>query len=330
MSVAALEANKVQSLPKLDPARMELTNALLKLLSSGMDAEIAVDIPNMKAFVAENGLAFALLSETGACMLGSDESVDHACEVLDAGDAILQQVEERLGIDIEPVATHPAAQTAFGSEDAIVLHLAHGAQTLLLAIHSDADQRSRWIETAAIVTIDLTSVPVPLTIEFEAAKLPVAEASQIDGGDMLLLPRKLLATWHGGEEYPARHGVVDLIAMTLQPKGTYHDEEESGMSDDETANTQTAFRVPVTVRLPAQYVDATTLAALQAGGSLQLGPVVQGLPVELLVGGRRIASGEIVEIGENFAVLIDERKSSPVNAETTGDIDLSTPISEGA
>jgi flagellar motor switch protein FliM len=70
------------------------------------------------------------------------------------------------------------------------------------------------------------------------------------------------------------------------------------------------FTVPVTLRLPEQAVDAATLAALTPGMVIPLSPLVQGLQVDLLVGGRRIARGEIVEMGASFAVHVDESFSS--------------------
>ena len=79
---------------------------------------------------------------------------------------------------------------------------------------------------------------------------------------------------------------------------------------DTPENTAPAFSVPVTVRLPVQHFDAATLGALREGSSLPIVPLTQGLQVELLVGGRKIATGSIAEIGDSFAVVIDSKVSA--------------------
>jgi flagellar motor switch/type III secretory pathway protein FliN len=326
MNSSAATARSVENIPKLDSARMDVTNALLKLLSRDLNTCVAHHFPEMRAFTTNDGFAFALLSASGVCMLGDDHSVDHACSVLDAGDAMLRAVEERLETRIEPVAIYPQTKSLFACDEAIILNVAGGDLTLLLAVNPDADQRAAWIEAAEFVRPDHSRIPVALSVEFEAAKLPVADAAAIEGGDMLLLPRKALATWQAAGDHPLGHGVIDLIAMAVRMSATY-EQKERGMTDDDATDPATAFQVPVTIRLPTQYINAADYAGLRAGGSLQLGPLVHGLPVELLVGGRRIGTGEIVEIGENFAVLIDERDAPKVATETTGEVDLRSPAS---
>ncbi len=335
MNAATLAMRKVDSLRKLDPARVQLTDALLKLLSGEMEIAVTGEVPAIRAFVTDDGLAFAILSATGRCMLADDDSVDHACDVLDAADPVLRHVETRLGIAIEPTAICAAAQTAFNSDNAVIIRIGHEDLALLLAIDPDDEQRARWIAAADAASPDTAAVPVAVNVEFEAAKLSLADAAGIAGGDMLLLPRSAKAVWHDPARNSPGHAIVDLAEMILRPGGAYYDEEESGMNDELGQGANPGFQVPVTVRLPTQYVAATTLAALHAGSSLQLGPLVQGLAVELLVGGRPIATGEIVEVGENFAILIDERMAPPVAAavtasnETTGEVDLRSLSDDG-
>jgi flagellar motor switch/type III secretory pathway protein FliN len=335
MSATKLAMRNAQSLKKLDPAKVGLTNAVLKLLSGEMNVVIASNIPDAKVFVADEHMAFAILSKNGNCILGSDESVDHTCDVLDAADSMLCYAEKALGIMITPVAVRPTLQSAFCVDDALILRISDREKTLLLAMRPDAEQSARWIEAARSTAPDLSAMPVPVSIEFEATKLPVADTARIEGGDMLLLPRCVKALWQSALPSTAqlpRNAVIDLRNMTLKFGGAYYDEVETGMSDDntddDTKETSASFNVPITIRLPTQYVDAATLAGLHEGSSLQLGPLVQGLPVELLVGSRRIAAGEIVEVGENFAVLIEKGGApQPIAAstETAGEVDLRSP-----
>jgi flagellar motor switch/type III secretory pathway protein FliN len=82
--------------------------------------------------------------------------------------------------------------------------------------------------------------------------------------------------------------------------------------------------VPVTVRLPAQHFGAAALAALGQGSTLPLAPLTQGLQVELLVGGRKIAEGEIVEIGDNFGILIAQTAGVSKPAQPHGSTEIPT------
>ena len=66
-----------------------------------------------------------------------------------------------------------------------------------------------------------------------------------------------------------------------------------------------ALRVPVSVRLPDQSLTIEELGKLRAGLAVPVGQVSAGMMVELLVAGRVIAKGELVRLGEQFAVHID-------------------------
>ncbi len=318
MNAATLSARPLQSLKALDPARMQATDAALQLLAAQAgSARVAAngDVPDVTAFVVDDRTAFTVISD--AIPMPPDQpDVDRACAALDAADALLGHVEGALDIKLDPVATAPASNSAFADPEALLLHLSDDRLTLTLAIVPDAEQTAAWVDSAKTVPVDPATVPVALSVEFEAAKLAVADAGAIGGGDLLLLPRQANASWRAASSAGAAQiAAIDLATMRLGAGTPNYDEEDSGMDEDDGPDTQGGFTVPVTVRLPLQHVTAAKLAGLQAGGSLDLGPLTQGLAVELLVGGRRIASGEIVEIGDRFAVLIDERAPSASNEE---------------
>ncbi len=77
------------------------------------------------------------------------------------------------------------------------------------------------------------------------------------------------------------------------------------MDSSEAAGGTLSLTVPVTVRLPAIGVAAAELATLAEGGTVRLMPLAEGLEVELLVAGRPIATGELVRLGDDFAVLVE-------------------------
>jgi flagellar motor switch/type III secretory pathway protein FliN len=73
----------------------------------------------------------------------------------------------------------------------------------------------------------------------------------------------------------------------------------------------------LTIRLPDRMTSAASLSSLAPGTTLALGPLTEGMPVELRVADRLLARGELVQLGDRFAVLIESRAdiADPVTAE---------------
>jgi flagellar motor switch/type III secretory pathway protein FliN len=194
-----------------------------------------------------------------------------------------------------------------------VFSLSDGDQSVLFAVMADAETAQSWADRAEAMPVDLANILVPVKLSCIAARLAVEDAAGIGAGDLLLLPRRLPAT------LATANGQIEqghfLTATGNWRMGGFAEAEDQ-MADDndglESGDVSggNGFTVPVTLQLPEQAVDAATLAALAPGMVIPLSPLVQGLQVELLVGSRRIARGEIVEMGENFAVHIDESFSS--------------------
>lgn len=64
--------------------------------------------------------------------------------------------------------------------------------------------------------------------------------------------------------------------------------------------------VPVTIHLADIAVTQADLERMAQSGTFDLGAVSEGLSARLSVGGRSIGSGEIVRLGDRFAVLLDQ------------------------
>lgn len=65
------------------------------------------------------------------------------------------------------------------------------------------------------------------------------------------------------------------------------------------------FTVPLAVVLEESHVPLARLQALQQGAVLPLGASAGAIGVRVLAGGRPIASGTLVAVGEGYGVLID-------------------------
>ncbi len=337
MSSASVAVHSVSSLKKIDPAKAELTNAVLQLLGGsqrthGILVSATNDLTDAKVFTAGKTCAFSVLDKNGNCQIGLQADVDHALDVLDYADALLKYAEHALKIKLEPDGLATTEQSAFANDDAIILILQNNDMSLHIALIADGSQHADWLAAAALVRPDPHDIACVIGIEFQAARLPVADAAGIENGDMLLLPQKAPATWFLQTATPSskrRSAVFDLSESTLQITNQLYDQEEIGMADDEhrqdaptpeQENIAAAFTVPLTVRLPVQHFDAATLGALREGSTLPLVPLTQGLQVELLVGGRKIATGSIAEIGDNFAVMIEGKEAALPQDEDTQEI----------
>jgi len=254
---------------------------------------------------SEDGPWLSMARVSGEGVVLHPERLDGIVAALDASDALLSHIEHRLNVAIEPVTTRlkldqPVifiAITAFSAEDPS----ADSALTLALPI------------ALAAALPSLASLPLAAAIrlgcriEISAPPLSVSEASGIAEGDLLILHG---GTWRmkigapGHANFDASldplSGQAKLLTGDSTRGPTMNDD---GQSDFEARIRQ--FRVPVSVRLPDVPLTVETLSGLAPGATLDVGPVTAGLSVEIIVGGCAIAQGELVRLGERFAVLVD-------------------------
>ena len=82
---------------------------------------------------------------------------------------------------------------------------------------------------------------------------------------------------------------------------------EPGAIQDANGNASAGFSVPISIRLPNRVTSASELSAMRPGTTLNIGAVTKGLPVCILVGDQEIARGELVQVGDQFAVMIEQK-----------------------
>ena len=73
-----------------------------------------------------------------------------------------------------------------------------------------------------------------------------------------------------------------------------------------SAQSLSGLTVPVAVHLADIAVSQADLAGMAETGTLDIGAVSEGLRVALSIGGRPIGHGEIVRVGDRFAVLLEQ------------------------
>ncbi len=310
-----IEAQAVTALPVADSVDVAITAALCRLLG---DDEHGYAVrrcdglsPPCAFFVTESGLAFCPVDDRCIPLIANIADLAVTCSVLDDADDMLRFVENILSVSLEPLGETIDANKLTG----LCFHITGPTGAMLLAVQSDQKAAAFWTDCANAVDINDATLPVVIALSFTAAMLSIADASGIAGGDLLLLPPSAPMQF-GGTALPL-NGVFSIYSGTFivtdQPITLHQGQSMTNLKDDTEDAGSTPlqrFDVPVSIRLPDQLISAATLAAMVPGSSISIGPLLQGLPIEMFIGGKRLASGEIVQIGGSFAVLVDERMST--------------------
>jgi flagellar motor switch/type III secretory pathway protein FliN len=184
--------------------------------------------------------------------------------------------------------------------DAIGIHVARDDFSLTLAVPRDHARRADWIARAAALPPSASHMPVAISLALAGPRLTVAEATALDAGDLLLIPQKAAAALRT-PHLPDMTGAFDLST------GQFSLGQTGAAMPEHTPDPAADFMVPLTIHLPDRMTSAASLAALAPGVTLPLGPLKEGMPVELRVADRLLARGELVQLGDRFAVLVEDR-----------------------
>ncbi|NLS25182.1 hypothetical protein S2M10_01450 [Sphingomonas sp. S2M10] len=278
-------------LPRVDPARDALAGAVARLLEhAGFAVEIVAAPPRGSWFRCADGTQF----RPGGPTLHPERIVE-AAAALDDAEPMLLALEQVLGLQLEPEDLGSA------SDDA-ALHLALRREGLdvALLLPCDHPHAANWRAEADALTPFAERLPVLAHLLVQGPRLGIAEAGDLASGDLVLIgarPRTTLEAPHFRQA-----GQFDLAAGSFTPHP-----DGAPMESSDAAPSPRDFAVPLTLRLPEQRVSAAALAELRPGVALPLGHVSEGMAVELLVAGSPLARGELVQLGDRFAVLIESR-----------------------
>jgi type III secretion system YscQ/HrcQ family protein len=154
-----------------------------------------------------------------------------------------------------------------------------------------------------------SAISVPAKIELAAVVLPAGDVADLETGDVLLLAeqrdlapvtilaagRRLLATDHEGQWMIRETGMAD-------------EDPQMGRQETDLAEIGSADQLPVRVHVELASLDLplSQLGAWVPGTlvDIGLGPLSNGLPITLRVGGRKLASGNLITIDDRFAVRL--------------------------
>jgi Type III flagellar switch regulator (C-ring) FliN C-term len=295
--------NGLTALRRVDPDNAAFACALAALLDQ---ASLAVNIVAADDaspwFAAGEGLHFHIATLKGGAIALAPDRVSDAVTALDAVDPMLVAVEGALGVSMDADAMTDGVAT-----DTVIVSLWSGDDRLLLAVPRDHERRAAWIERAAALPPRGATMPCLVRIEAAGPRLTVAEAGDLGDGDLLLIPNRTAVTLCAAH-IASIGGTIDLTT------GAFIAGQTGAAMPDQIPD----FLVPLTIRLPDRMTSAASLASLVPGTTLPLGPLTEGMPVELRVADRLLAQGELVQLGDRFAVLIESRKdiADPVTGES--------------
>ena len=140
---------------------------------------------------------------------------------------------------------------------------------------------------------------LPLRLTCDGPRLGVEEAATMATGDLLILPP---GGWRADASTPGR---ADRAGVFEPMTGEWRDGGGARMDeDDQGGQAARDFAVATRLQLPTLSVTVGELEALRPGATLPLGPVTAGLEVTVGVAGRTVAVGELIRLGDQFAVLI--------------------------
>jgi Type III flagellar switch regulator (C-ring) FliN C-term len=282
----------------IDPAEAETINLILLLLDGQISADGSVVTAQItqKAghgwFQTSAGAAFQVNRVKDKTIVLDESRIVDAVEALDAVNDLLDCIEQCLGVALEPVAIAPDI-----SNEHPVLQISTEQQQITLSLPLSLLDKHVLQDRAKNAAPMARDMPCLYELGIVAAYLEIDEAANLAPGDLLLVttPAKAQLIWAIG----VCTGLVDLTKASFTPHG--HD------GDDMMSERSGSFRVPVTITLPQQTSNAEALGGLKPGSTLALGPITNGLQVNLAVAGRSFASGELVQVGDQFAVLIEQR-----------------------
>jgi flagellar motor switch/type III secretory pathway protein FliN len=318
------KAHAINALPSYSSKQAAMQSAAAQLLSDDTTYSVGVKpISEGLSFLCADGIRFQISDPAGAPLLCNPNDLEVICDALDDAHPILRAFETKLTLRLEPTDLVDALDPS----QFVFLSLFAARLGVSLAIPSDYANADLWLQQAEQLVPKAADTPCLLKLQCVAAHLNIAQADDLADGDMLLMAPKLAMQIDAGPVsfngvYDCGGGIFTATAEAVTFEGN------SQMSDDDGAGNAPQFQIPVSIRLQDKMVSMETLAALKPGTNLPIAPLMQGLQVDVMIAGKSLASGEIVQIGDNFAVLIKERAALD-NGPQAGELDNShSPMDE--
>ena len=297
-------------LPRIEPERAALQTRVITALDGIVVAEMrlhaaVLDTPPLAAIGCAGGweLTPLLTGGTIPALLGDDGQPDALLAVAALGglEPLVAAVESGLGVSLSPDSIGLASAPLWLRIDALDV---------------DGDVRhalALGLDTQAVFELPKRHFTRPafagalrLAFVFIAAapRLAPERIAQLAHGDIVLIGQSLLpgTLQFGGQSHSASYRPAAALVTIADFQGI------AIVSDLDTQKPlDPALQLPLTVEIAGGTAALETLANLAPGSVLPLGIAGSALPVTLSAAGARIATGELVAIGDAYGVLITRR-----------------------
>lgn len=308
-------------LPSIAPTRARAQSALIAALNGRQYGDLRLDVrvagPGDRRAArgwieCDNGVSLAPLLADGAIARvlgdGGIPSGPEAAATLVAIEPLVAAVESLTGVEL-----HPAELAATLEGDRLVVRLS--------AFEPGGPERHRALlavpETLALLARPLAAPPpailAALVLSWTGAiagpALPSSRIATMMAGDLLLLgqgaPRARLVI-PGRATPPIALLEPGARMLRLLDQSAYGGQDTT-MDDRPTDAPPPSgeIKAPIRIEFDGGTMSAAALAALAPGSVLPLPDHGGALPVRLLAGETRWATGELVAIGDGYGVLID-------------------------
>jgi flagellar motor switch/type III secretory pathway protein FliN len=298
----------------VDPGRARLGNALLTRfhhrLSGGLLVQAEANPPPPLAWlpVRGEGVALALAPRLAAGRpVPAGDCAATLLAALGAMEPLLDLVERQFGALVEAADVVRALPPALVPVRLVARDMS-GLAVHELWVASDAappgrcllpaePTTTRWIASAAFVDLGWV-LPGP--------SLSLADAAGLRPGDLLLLgagpPEGALVA--GGRRVRARLAAADRLIIVEEETGAMEMPDMGPDIGPHRGVSDTAADLPLVLRVAAGRIGLAEAAVLRPGQVLPLPLAGASLPVAVEAGGARVATGELVALGDGYGVLL--------------------------
>jgi predicted RecA/RadA family phage recombinase len=322
-------------LKHFDPDQAQLTNIILALLNGRRNnseqtlvtrlVQSVGDAHPMHWLVCNGDVYLNIAHAGGRPWIFEENRLADMVAALDAAEPLLSEIEVRGGFALDPVESVKLIPDNSLMFEIITADQQH---VVYLALPPDFTAQPSLNRLFDALAIDWSQVAVAFEVAIAGPALSIESAAEISSDDMILIGGTATAAriaWPVGEGVLGS-GLANMAAGRFDIfSGVFI---ANGVGDAMTvgdASGAIGFSVPITIRLPNRMMSAAELSAMRPGTTINIGAVTQGLPVSILIAGQEIARGELVQVGDQFAVLIEQKivQAAPQTqaAQTTADFE---------
>jgi predicted RecA/RadA family phage recombinase len=303
----------LNGLRQIAPDQAQLTQIMLALLNgerSGCEVSLVACLAeaiDSNWVMCAHGVLLHIAIASGAPQIFRENRLSEMVGALDAAEPILSEIEARTGLILDP-----AEAVSVLRENTLIFEVASADRQHLIHLAIPPD----FVAPASLKTMfdaletDWTNVPVAFEIQVLGSSLDVEAAAAIAVGDLIFIGGMVAAArliWPLESAQAQRIvGRYDLFGGQFIANGT-GGAMDAGAENVMDGNTPVGFLVPISIRLPNRTASASELSAMRPGTTFNIGAVTQGLSVSILVSDQEIARGELVQVGDQFAVMIEQK-----------------------